>query len=199
MLVGLGNPWPAPARSRHNLGALVVESLAKKLGLDGRWTWYWGCCSWVCLAGPDMRGTGDAFAALVDPADGRLALVLPAVPYNYSGFAVSGVLASLGAGVDDLVVLQDDIDSAPCRGTAKRGGSHGGNRGVRSVQESLGTDDVRRLRLGVGRPPNGERGVLAVMSHVMGQLEDDVLDHWEQAAGDGTLVSLLVSAFGAAG
>lgn len=160
------------------MGVLILEVLAKSLGLGNAWRWHWSCMSWIA-----QQADGDD--AL------RLALVWPAMPYNLSGFAVRRALECLGAQLDDLTLLHDDIDLAPKRAATKETGSAGGNRGVRSVQETFETDAIRRLRFGIGRPSNGSRDPADISRHVLGDVEQELLEHWSQEAASGALHDIL--------
>eukprot|EP00933_Yihiella_yeosuensis_P004387 TRINITY_DN108758_c0_g1_i1.p1 TRINITY_DN108758_c0_g1~~TRINITY_DN108758_c0_g1_i1.p1 ORF type:complete len:190 (+),score=34.56 TRINITY_DN108758_c0_g1_i1:128-697(+) len=175
LLVGIGNPWPVPKASRHNFGALVLESLAAKLELE--WEWHWGCFSWIA-----QSDEGDSES---------LGLVLPATPYNLSGPAVSRAIEALRVDISALTVLHDDIDLQPGCWALKSGGSDGGNKGIRSITSSLGTEQFRRLRLGIGRPEDGSRSAAAVSAHVLGAVESELQDSWDTAVDSGELMRIL--------
>ena len=93
----------------------------------------------------------------------RLTLVQPHTYMNASGEVVRPVLAECGAGLDDLVVVCDTMDLDPGSSRLRLAGSSAGNRGLASVLRALGTDQVKRIYVGVGRPLPG----VAVIDHVL--------------------------------
>jgi PTH1 family peptidyl-tRNA hydrolase len=141
LIVGLGNPGARYANTRHNIGARVVRALAEELGvsLEPRETLF------------GRYGAGRIGAAPVS-------LLLPDTWMNASGASVAAALARL-EGVEvarDLLVVLDDVDLPFGRIRLRARGSDGGHRGLRDVLAALGTEQVARLRIGVGR--GGEPG-----------------------------------------
>lgn len=135
LVVGLGNPGPEYARSRHNVGFLVADRLARALG-----------------AGFEQR----KFAAeLAEARSGRekVWIMKPQTYMNHSGEAVGAALRFWKLGLDDLVVVHDDLELDPFRVQVKVGGGHGGNNGVKSVNAHVGSPEYARVRFGIGRPP----------------------------------------------
>jgi peptidyl-tRNA hydrolase, PTH1 family len=135
LLVGLGNPGPEYARSRHNVGFLVAEEVARQLG-----------------AGFGLR----KFAAEIAEAalEGQKVWIMkPATYMNHSGEAVGPALRFWKLGPEDLVVVHDDLELEPFRVQLKVGGGHGGHNGLKSVNAHVGTAEYARVRVGVGRPP----------------------------------------------
>ncbi len=132
--VGLGNPGPPYQFTRHNFGFLVLEYWAKEKGLSFRKAPF--AAEWAFL--------------------GReIALLKPLTFMNLSGTAVACCLQELGLPQERLLLIHDDLDLPLGRiRFAPKGGS-GGHRGVQSVIDALGTKDFPRLRLGIGRPPQG--------------------------------------------
>ena len=137
LVVGLGNPGPDYARTRHNVGFLVAEALARTLGAEF---------------------TNRKFAAeLAEARMGRerIWIMKPQTYMNHSGEAVGPALRFWKLGLEDLVVIHDDLELDPFRVQIKVGGGHGGNNGVKSVNAHLGSPEFARVRVGVGRPPPG--------------------------------------------
>ncbi len=132
LVVGLGNPGPRYAETRHNLGFWVVDHLAGEEGL-----------AW--------NERGRAFVARW----GSGWLMKPATFMNASGEAVAPFARYYKIPPERLLVVHDDMDLPLGRLRLRRGGSAGGQKGVRSVIENLGTDAFDRLRIGIGRPPAG--------------------------------------------
>jgi len=135
LLVGLGNPGPEYARTRHNVGYLVADEVARMSG-----------------AGFTLK----KFAAEIAEAGvggERVWIVKPQTYMNHSGESVGAALRFWKLTVDDLVVVHDDLELEPFRVQVKVGGGHGGHNGLKSVNAHVGSPDYARVRLGVGRPP----------------------------------------------
>lgn len=140
LVVGLGNPGPTYAGTRHNAGFLVVEELARRLGTRFR------------------KGR----QAEVAEAPG-VTLLKPTTFMNLSGAAVQAAMVRGRVRPADLLVVHDDLDLALGRLRFKRGGGAGGQKGVQDVISRIGPD-FERLKVGISRPPAGwtaERWVLA--------------------------------------
>lgn len=136
LVVGLGNPGPTYARTRHNVGFLVADELAERVGAR--------------FSVHKRSGT--------DVAEGRLAgrkvvLAQPRSFMNVSGAPVAGVARFFSVALDDLLVVHDDLDLELGVVRLKRGGGEGGHNGLRSISQSLGSKDYLRVRVGIGRPP----------------------------------------------
>jgi len=134
LVVGLGNPGPEYAQTRHNAGFMVVDLLAENLRVS-----YW-------------KDEAGAKVGLVRFGDDDLVLVKPQTFMNLSGKAVKKLAESYGVPASDVIVIHDDLDLPEEAVRVKRGGGHGGHNGLRSVTEQIGQDYIR-VRLGIGRPP----------------------------------------------
>ena len=166
LVVGLGNPGREYARSRHNVGAEVVELLASRHG--GR-----------------LRSTRDQ--ALVDEVrlgGRRVTLAFPQTYMNDSGRSVRLLLRHAGIEeLDQLVVVHDELDLPVGTLRLKRGGGLAGHNGLRSLRDHLHGTDFLRVRLGVGKPPTKERGADHVLRR-MGKADREVLDVVVERAAD---------------
>ena len=136
LVVGLGNPGPEYAETRHNVGVRIVDLLAARAG-GGRFSKH---------------------KANADVLEGRLAgrrvvLAVPRTYMNVSGGPVAGLLRYYGVAPVDLVVVHDDLDLGFGVVRLKQGGGEGGHNGLRSISASIGTKDYLRVRFGIGRPP----------------------------------------------
>jgi PTH1 family peptidyl-tRNA hydrolase len=134
LIVGLGNPGPKYAGTRHNVGFDVVDYLA---------------------AGPGCSPFREKFEALVaelKEGDESVLLVKPLTFMNLSGRAVRAALDFYKLAADRVLVVCDDFNLPLGKLRVRAKGSHGGQNGLRSVQEHLGTDAYARLRIGVGEP-----------------------------------------------
>jgi PTH1 family peptidyl-tRNA hydrolase len=141
VVAGLGNPDERYRRSRHNLGFMALDRLAQRhrVGLvERRFKAHLG------------RGAIDGQAVM---------FAQPQTFMNSSGDAVAPILGYFKIEPGRLIVIHDELDLAAGTLRIKRGGGHAGNNGVRSIIEALGTGDFVRIRMGVGRPPQGRDAV----------------------------------------
>ena len=142
LVAGLGNPGPRYADTRHNLGRLAVELLAGELG--GSWRSRW-----------------NGRVSELRDGDRRLALLVPETFMNESGRSLAPALRFYKLPPERLVVVHDELDLELGDVRAKRGGGLAGHNGLRSVADSLGTQDFLRVRIGIGRPERGDRRPVA--------------------------------------
>jgi len=133
LVVGLGNPGPEYAASRHNAGFLVVEELQRRAG-HGRWKKQW-----------------DGSVAQVEIGDWPVWLLRPMTYMNLSGRAVGRAVRHLGVPLDGVLVVHDDVDLEFGQVKIKKGGGDAGHRGVQSVIGALSSREFTRVRVGVGR------------------------------------------------
>ena len=146
LIVGLGNPGAEYARTRHNVGAEVVELLSERSDTRLR-------------ASKDNARSGDA--RIVGQ---RATLAVPTTYMNESGQAVGALLRRTGVALDHLVVIHDELDLEPGVVRVKEGGGLAGHNGLRSITAHVHSQDYLRVRLGVGKPPGGkERGANHVL------------------------------------
>jgi PTH1 family peptidyl-tRNA hydrolase len=137
LVVGLGNPGREYERTRHNVGWLVVDELARRL--EGRWR---------------EKFSGRLAEVRVDGL--RLALLKPETFMNDSGRSVAAAARFFKIEPESLLVVHDDVDLEAGRLQARSGGGLAGHNGLRSLAQALGTRDFLRLRIGVGRPGRGD-------------------------------------------
>ena len=136
IVIGLGNPGPAYAETRHNVGVRVVELLAARAG-GGRFAKH--------------KSNADVLEGRL--AGRRAVFAVPRTFMNVSGGPVAGLLRYYGVEPADLVVVHDDLDLGFGVVRLKQGGGEGGHNGLRSISGSIGTKDYLRVRFGIGRPP----------------------------------------------
>ena len=144
--VGLGNPEPAMARQRHNIGFMALDAIARRHGF-GPWR--------------------QRFKGLV--ADGavagsKLLLLKPMTYMNDSGASVQAASAFFKLDAEAITAFHDELDLAPGKLRVKRDGGAAGHNGLRSMDRMLGTPDYWRVRLGIGHPGHKDR----VTGHVLG-------------------------------
>jgi PTH1 family peptidyl-tRNA hydrolase len=153
LVVGLGNPGKEYARTRHNVGAEVVDVLAERHGA-------------TLKAGRDNSLVAETrFGSGIDAE--RVVLAFPLTFMNDSGRAVGALVRRYGIETpDQIVVVQDELDLEPGVLKIKNGGGLAGHNGLRSITQHLKTQDYLRVRIGVGKPPNKERGASHVLTRV---------------------------------
>jgi PTH1 family peptidyl-tRNA hydrolase len=144
LIVGLGNPGPRYAATRHNVGFRVIDELARQCG--------------VSASAFKDRFHGEVASARL--GDAELLLLRPQTFMNESGRSVQAACTFYKIKPSELIVAHDELDVPFSEVRLKQGGGDGGNRGVRSVTAALGPDYVR-IRLGIGRPPPDFRGDVA--------------------------------------
>ena len=137
LIVGLGNPGPEYAATRHNIGFMAADTLAERNGITLKRKGHQGLYGVGRVAGIEAT------------------VLLPQTYMNRSGTSVASAIQSLGVEPGDLGVVHDEIDLDFGSLRIKVGGGHGGHNGLRSIAGALGKTEYNRLRLGVGRPPAG--------------------------------------------
>ncbi len=138
LVVGLGNPGEQYARTRHNVGFWVLNTLAKR-------------------AGTQPKSTGSLMSIGVgDLQSQRVAFVKPKTYMNLSGRAIEQALQWTGCDIAHTIVLYDELDLKVGALRIRAGGGHGGHNGLKSIAQHAGLDFIR-IRIGIGRPTvNGE-------------------------------------------
>jgi PTH1 family peptidyl-tRNA hydrolase len=136
LIVGLGNPGPEYALTRHNAGFWLVDQLANSLP--------------GCRLQRETRF--NAFVAKTVIAGNEVWLLEPQTFMNRSGQSVGGIARFFKILPDEILVVHDELDLAPGAAKLKKGGSSGGHNGLKDITAALGTQDYWRLRLGIGHP-----------------------------------------------
>ncbi|MEX0868278.1 MAG: aminoacyl-tRNA hydrolase [Nitriliruptoraceae bacterium] len=155
LAVGLGNPEPEYAGTRHNIGADVVRALAKREGVT---------------MSRNKRARGAV--AEVDVDGTPLVLFVAEAFMNTSGDPVRAAANWYKVPLDRLIVCHDDLDLPLGAVRCKRGGGNGGHNGLADVQRAFGSPDYLRVRIGIGRPP----GRIPGRDHVLGRFTADERD-----------------------
>src|SRR5919205_402755 len=137
LVAGLGNPGREYARTRHNVGWMVVDELARRHA--GSWR---------------SKFSGQLAEVRIDGA--RVALLKPELYMNESGRPIQAAARFFKVPVESVLVVHDDVDLDEGRLQARAGGGLAGHNGLRSLAQALGTQDFLRLRIGVGRPGRGD-------------------------------------------
>ena len=137
LVVGLGNPGREYERTRHNVGWLVADELARRHG-------------------GSFRSKFSGRVADIRAGKRRLALLKPETYMNESGRSVGAAVRFYKVAPEQALVVHDDVDLEEGRLQARLGGGLAGHNGLRSIAQHLGTNDFLRLRIGVGRPERGD-------------------------------------------
>ena len=151
LIVGLGNPGERYEQTRHNAGFWVVDALAQrlKIGLNSK------KLQSIIAEGHYNRKT--------------IVLAKPQTYMNLSGLAVRQLVDYWQVGLEDLLVIHDDLDLPAYRIRLKRGGGSGGHRGVASIIHNLESENFARLKIGIGRPAES----IPVEDFVLSKLSTD--------------------------
>jgi PTH1 family peptidyl-tRNA hydrolase len=135
LLIGLGNPGREYADTRHNFGFMLVDRIAVRLNARG------------------MKVISKAIVMDARYEEHKLILAKPQTYMNLSGQSVQGLAHFYKISNENLMILSDDLDLPFGAIRIRASGGPGGQRGLSSILEKLGTKDVPRMRLGIGRPP----------------------------------------------
>jgi len=147
LVVGLGNPGKEYARTRHNIGWMVIDKIDEKLGP---------------LSFKDkFKGF---FAEWRTPQGEKVFFLKPLTFMNRSGESVKEVVKFFKLKPSEVLVIYDDLDLPLGKVRIRLKGSSGGHKGVKSIEEHLGTNEFPRVRIGIGRPASKEEVVNYVLS-----------------------------------
>lgn len=151
LIVGLGNIGREYENTRHNIGFMVVDELAKRLGVT---------------FGKEDR---NAYCAEYRAPE-KILIIKPTTYMNLSGIAVGNYANFYHIDPEDIAVIQDDLDLPVGHLRIRRKGSAGGHNGIKSITEHLGTEEYPRFKIGIGHP---ERNNKAVINHVLHQFQGE--------------------------
>jgi PTH1 family peptidyl-tRNA hydrolase len=173
LVAGLGNPGREYEQTRHNVGWLVIDELARRHG-------------------GTFRSKFSGQLSELRFGDEKVALLKPETYMNESGRSLTAAARFFKVDPGSVLVVHDDVDLEPERLQARLGGGLAGHNGLRSISQALGTNDFLRLRIGVGRPARGDRRPVAdyVLSKFDPETDVDALvsraaDAVESIAADG--------------
>ncbi len=153
LIVGLGNPGEKYARTRHNIGFIIVDEIAKSLGIskfDSKFKGYFAKTSY----------RGEEFL-----------LLKPQTFMNLSGQSVAQIIAYYKIDIDDILVVYDDLDMETGKIRFKGKSSSGGHNGIKSIESCIGTSDFKRLKFGIDRSEN-----TPVVNYVVGKFTNAELE-----------------------
>jgi PTH1 family peptidyl-tRNA hydrolase len=139
LVVGLGNPGPSYAGNRHNIGYMVNDELASRVGSGFR---------------PHKTGRADVVEGRIGgPGGARVVLARPRCYMNETGGPVSALAKFYKVPVERIIAIHDELDIAFDTLRVKQGGGDNGHNGLRSMRRSLDSGEFNRVRVGIGRPP----------------------------------------------
>ena len=138
LVVGLGNPGPEYAKNRHNVGFMIADVLAGRVG---------------ARFSRARRAAAEVAEARLGYGGPRVVLAKPMTYMNLSGGPVAGLAQFYKVPTAQIVAVHDELDLPWTQLRLKIGGGEGGHNGLRSLSKSLGTKDYLRVRFGIGRPP----------------------------------------------
>ena len=170
LVVGLGNPGDAYAKTRHNAGFMVLDEVAESFSI------------------PIEKKKFDALFGRGLIEGSEVILAKPMAFMNLSGIPVQKILKYFKIPFEDMLVIHDDIDIAFGRLQIKENGGHGGHKGLKSIIETVGSNNFARLRIGIGRPEDN----IGVANYVLSQFntnEKKILDRITNIARDAVVAT----------
>lgn len=168
LIVGLGNPGREYRETRHNIGFMLIDRLSVRLNARMR------------------RMQSKALVGSVMHGGAKLILAKPQTFMNLSGQAIQGLVRFYKIPLENLIVAHDDLDLPFGTLRLRPGGGAGGQKGIRSTIQQLGTQDFPRLRLGIGRPP-GRMDAAAYVLQSFSSGDEQILSETLDLAADAAL------------
>ena len=160
MVVGLGNPGLEYEKTRHNAGFMVADKLAEKYDFEF------------------SKHKFDAVCGEFKLKDLRILVIKPQTYMNNSGKSVTAAAAFYKIPVDRIIVMQDDMMLDVGKIRMRRKGSDGGQKGMRDIIELMGTDEISRIKIGVGKKPRPDYDVV---SWVLGKFPEEQQEDLKKA------------------
>jgi peptidyl-tRNA hydrolase, PTH1 family len=167
VIVGLGNPGREYARTRHNIGFMLIDRICVRLNARG------------------MKIQSKAIVITAQSESHKLILAKPQTFMNLSGQSVQSLVHFYKTPLDHVLIAHDDLDLPFCTIRIRPGGGAGGQKGIKSAIDQLGTPEFARLRLGIDRPPgrmDAADYVLQEFSQKELQILSETLDRAAEAA-----------------
>lgn len=166
MIVGLGNPGRKYEGTRHNIGFLTIDEIARELD--------------IAIDQTKFKGQyGEGFVN-----GEKIALLKPSTYMNLSGQSIQQIMHFYQCSVEDLLIIYDDLDLSLGQIKLRQKGGSGGHNGLKSIIEHLQTQEFRRLKMGIGRPEQGD-----ITKHVLSSFaqeeREEVVDMVNRAVSAG--------------
>ncbi len=174
LLVGLGNPGVRYARTRHNIGFMVLDELHRR----------WG------LSSPKDRFKARVVDGRTGPGGPRVALLWPQTFMNLAGQAVAPARGAYKTDLDHVIAIHDEIDLKFGDLRARLGGGLAGHNGLKSMKAELGSPDFGRIRIGVSRPDSTDPEI--VSAWVLGRFTEPPIEVARLIAGAADLVESVI-------
>jgi PTH1 family peptidyl-tRNA hydrolase len=163
VIAGLGNPGRKYLRTRHNIGFMVIEEIAKRHKID-------------------LKNKKEYRIGRGSIKGHNILLVEPLLYMNMSGLVIKNILMKFDIKPENLIVIHDDLDMTTGKLRIRKTGSSGGHKGIESIIQNIGSKDFLRLKIGIGRediPP--EEYVLSKFKHEEMAIVKDALKKAEEA------------------
>jgi PTH1 family peptidyl-tRNA hydrolase len=164
IIVGLGNPGREYRDTRHNIGFMLIDKLAEKLGARS------------------MRVQSKAIITTAQYEGRKIILAKPQTYMNLSGQSVQGLVRFYKIPQENLMVAHDDLDLPFCVLRLRPGGGSAGQKGIASIIQQLGTPDFARMRLGIDRPPGRMEAAAYVLQAFTQKEAQEVAELLDKAA-----------------
>ena len=165
LIVGLGNPGQEYAKNRHNIGFMVADLLAQRVGAKFK---------------VHKRSGAEIVTGML--AQRPVVLAKPRTYMNESGRQIGPLAKFYSVKPEDLIVIHDELDIDFGKIRLKFGGGEGGHNGLRSIVNALGTKAFQRVRVGIGRPPGSKDPAAFVLENFKGSERAEVPTICELAA-----------------
>lgn len=192
LIVGLGNPGPKYANNRHNIGFRAVELYGERHRINVSKVAHKAMTGDGRVKGPEGSGGGSGGGNFItnffDRPEQKVLLAKPQTYMNNSGESVSSLANFYKIDPEDILVIHDDLDLPAGQLRMRPNGGSGGQNGIKSIIQHLGTPDFARLRIGIGRPPGQMKAATYVLQDFLkqeaalfGPLSDTIgewIDHW---------------------
>ena len=159
IIVGLGNPGKEYEKTRHNTGFMVLDKIADKFNIE------------------ITKEKSKALIGLGEINGEKVMLVKPQTFMNLSGEAVRGLVDFYKEDIDNIFIIFDDIDLEIGKIRIKERGSAGTHNGMKSIVSHLGTENFKRIKVGIGKPKEN----MDLISHVLGRFSDDEIKELEKS------------------
>lgn len=164
LIIGLGNPGKTYEQTRHNIGFQVIDLLASK----------WNA--------PLTQSKFKGMYSIIHRPEGKVMLLKPLTYMNLSGESVSALMDYYDVGIEDIVVIYDDLDLPTGQLRLRQKGSAGGHNGIKSLIHHLGTQEFNRMRIGISRPPAGMKVPDYVLSRFSKEENPEVSEAVQKSA-----------------
>lgn len=161
LIVGLGNPGKQYEKTRHNAGFMVLDAMAEKLKVTFDQNKFKGLYTQVFVQGQ------------------KALLLKPQTFMNNSGESVIAIMRYYDIAVEDVCIIYDDLDLPIGKLRLREQGSAGGQNGVKSILRYVGTQNIRRIRVGIGKDP-----YIPTVDYVLGKVKKEDIEDFQQSIGD---------------